>query len=196
MINLTDENFENEIQQVNKPVLVDFSAVWCPPCATLTPILEKIEEAFKERIIFAKVNVDLAPKTSQKFRINPIPTVILFKNGKPVSGFVGVRPEALIRDWLENVLKENGKDKIGKLVKEYEEYAQKNGFKLNPNKKVVEGVIKGLLEREKKFGFRYCPCRRATGNKEEDSKIICPCSYHRQEIERDGHCLCGLFFKA
>jgi len=78
----------------------------------------------------------------------------------------------------------------------YEEYAKKNGFRLNPNRKVVEGVVKSLLEREKKFEARYCPCRRITGNPEEDKKIICPCAYHRLEIERDGHCLCGLFVKA
>jgi len=90
----------------------------------------------------------------------------------------------------------NDDDKIEKVIRKYEEYAKKNRFRLNPNRKVVEGVIKSLLEREKKFGARYCPCRRITGNPEEDKKIICPCAYHRLEIEKDGHCLCGLFVKA
>ena len=89
----------------------------------------------------------------------------------------------------------NDDDKIEKVIREYEEYAKKNGFCLNPNRKVVEGVIKSLLEREKKFGAKYCPCRRITGNLKEDKKIICPCAYHRQEIEKDGHCLCGLFVR-
>jgi len=89
----------------------------------------------------------------------------------------------------------NDDDKIEKVIREYEEYAKKNGFCLNPNRKVVEGVVKSLLEREKKFGAKYCPCRRITGNLKEDKKIICPCAYHRAEIEKDGHCLCGLFVR-
>jgi len=77
----------------------------------------------------------------------------------------------------------------------YGEYARKNGFSLNPDREAVERIVKGLLEREKKFGARYCPCRRITQDQEEDRKIICPCVFHRQEIEKEGHCLCGLFIK-
>ena len=74
-------------------------------------------------------------------------------------------------------------------------YAEKNGFKLNPDREVVERLIKGMLENEKKFGERYCPCRRVTGNKEEDKGKICPCQFMRKEIEEQGRCLCGLFWK-
>ena len=123
--------------------------------------------------------------TAQKFGVDRIPTVILFKRGKPVSGFSGVRPEPVVKEWLEENL----------LIKEYEDHAEKNGFQLNPNKEVVKRLIKGLLENEKKYGQRYCPCRRITGNKEEDKPKICPCVYHLEEIEKDGHCLCGLFVK-
>lgn len=77
----------------------------------------------------------------------------------------------------------------------YEEYAKKNDLSLNPNRKTVEEIIKGLLEREKKFGARYCPCRRVTNNPEEDKKNICPCQFMRMEIEKQGHCLCNLFVK-
>jgi len=88
------------------------------------------------------------------------------------------------------------KEKIKKLIKEYKAYAEKNGFFLNPNREIVETIIKGLLENEKKFQKRYCPCRRPTGNKKEDEKIICPCIWHKKEIEEKGHCLCGLFVKS
>jgi ferredoxin-thioredoxin reductase catalytic subunit len=81
------------------------------------------------------------------------------------------------------------------LIEKYQEYARENGFSLNPDRTAVERIAKGLLENEKKHGFRYCPCRRMTGDKEEDKKIICPCIWHRQELEKDGHCLCGLFVK-
>jgi len=86
-------------------------------------------------------------------------------------------------------------EKIEQLAKEYAEYAQKNGFQLNPDKKTHERVISGLLMNEGKYGEKYCPCRRVTGNKEEDSKKICPCFWHKDEIQKDGHCLCNLYVK-
>lgn len=194
MLELTDENFEKEISNSQKPVLVDFWMFNCPPCFLISPILEKIAGDFKEKIILAKVNLDTAPQTTQKYGINMAPIVILFKEGKPISGFIGARPENEIRGWLEENLK-NQDSEIEKLIKEYEEYAKKRGFSLNPDKKTVEEIVRGLLEREKKFGARYCPCRKIIGNPEEDKKIICPCQFHQLEIERNGHCLCGLFVK-
>ena len=86
-------------------------------------------------------------------------------------------------------------EEIEEIIKKYEIYARENGFRLNPNREVVERIVKGLLEREKEFGVRYCPCRRITGNKEEDKKMICPCIFHQKEIEKFGHCLCGLFVR-
>jgi len=121
---------------------------------------------------------------------------MLFRDGETVSGFVGLYPEPVIRQWLEEKLKKGKeKDGLGKITQESEEYAKQNGFWLNPNRGVVERIINGLIENEKKYGKRYCPCRRITGNREEDAKNICPCVYHRQEIEKEGHCLCGLFIK-
>ena len=81
------------------------------------------------------------------------------------------------------------------LIKEAEEYAEKVGIKLNPNKEKLAVVIKGLMDNNKKHGEVYCPCRIVTGNKEKDKDIICPCVFHRGEIELQGHCLCQLFFK-
>jgi len=194
MLILTDENFEKEISASPKPILVDFYTFWCAPCTILTPILEKLVGEFKEKIIFAKVNLDTAPLAAQKYGVDRIPTVILFNGGKPISGFVGVRSEPEIRKWLEENLKDN-EEKIEKIIKESEEYAIKNGFKLNPSREVVERIIKGLLENEKKYGARYCPCRRVTGNSEEDKPKISPCQFVQKEIEKEGHCLCGLFVK-
>ena len=84
---------------------------------------------------------------------------------------------------------------VEKLIKKYEKYAEDNGFRLNPDKNTTKNLIKSLITRENKFGEKYCPCRRITGDKEEDKKIICPCVYHKDEIERQGHCLCNLFVK-
>jgi thioredoxin len=211
MINLTDENFEQEIQETDKPVLVDFWMPSCAPCFLLSPILEKLANDYRGKIIFAKANLENAPLTAQKYGIDMTPTIILFKEGKPIGGFIGARPEGEIRKWLEENLKSNEKDhdppnspssqpthpkgEIEKIIKEYQEYATKNNFQLNPNREVVERIIKRLLENEKKYGARYCPCRRITGNPEDDKSKICPCAYHRMEIEKNGHCLCGLFVK-
>jgi len=74
------------------------------------------------------------------------------------------------------------------------DYAKKAGFVLNKDKKELSAVIKGLKKNEEKHGFRFCPCRVATGNFDEDKIIICPCIYHKQEIKDNGHCLCRLFF--
>lgn len=81
------------------------------------------------------------------------------------------------------------------MIKNYSEYSRKNGFRLNPNLKIVERIISGLLKNEERKGEKYCPCRVLSGNKEEDSRKICPCAYHKEEIAKDGICYCGLFTK-
>ena len=81
------------------------------------------------------------------------------------------------------------------LREELAEYAKKAGYKLNPNEKIVQGIIAGLLRNRKFNGDIYCPCRIVTKNKEEDKKIACPCIYHHGEIELQDHCKCNLFWK-
>jgi len=81
------------------------------------------------------------------------------------------------------------------LRKNIEEYAKETGVKPNPDKKIVNWIIQGLLKNKEKYGEVYCPCRIVTRDKEKDKEIICPCSFHRKEIESDGHCKCLLFFR-
>jgi len=197
VLELTDQNFEEEIQKAGKPVLVDFWAQWCQPCFILAPILEKVAGDYKDKLILAKADLDRTPNVAQKLGINQIPTVILFKKGKPLSGFIGVRPEPAVKELLDKMLADASEkpDEIEKVIQGYREFAEKNGFKLNPDQEAVKRLAKGLLENEKKYGQRYCPCRRVSGNPEEDKKKICPCDFMRSEIAEQGHCLCGLFFK-
>jgi ferredoxin-thioredoxin reductase catalytic subunit len=87
------------------------------------------------------------------------------------------------------------KKQLDALKEQMKKYAESKGYKLNPNEKVLEGILNGLLRNKKFNGETYCPCRILTDNKEEDKKIICPCIYHPGEIELQGHCKCSLFFK-
>ena len=86
-------------------------------------------------------------------------------------------------------------EKAQKIKDSYRKYAESQGFRLNPDDKVVEMIIKGLLANQEKHGARYCPCRIVTGGKEKDLKTICPCAYHKDEIKEMGHCHCNLFVK-
>ncbi len=81
------------------------------------------------------------------------------------------------------------------LLKKSEDYAKKVGIKLNSDRKIVRGVIKGLLKNKQKHGEDYCPCRVVTGNKNKDKEIICPCVFHLSEIKEKGKCLCWLFVR-
>jgi ferredoxin-thioredoxin reductase catalytic subunit len=83
-----------------------------------------------------------------------------------------------------------------KILKISEEYAEKAGFKLNPDKKQLNMIIKGLKKNQEKYGYQFCPCRVVTGDFEKDREIICPCVFHKDEIKKWGHCLCKLFFSA
>ena len=76
------------------------------------------------------------------------------------------------------------------------EYVAHSPYKLNPDTKIVDRIVKGLVTRKIKFGYAYCPCRLVTGDGERDKKIICPCAYHAEEIELNGECHCKLFVSA
>ena len=78
----------------------------------------------------------------------------------------------------------------------WEKYTEKNDFALNPDKKHVDFVVSGVLENEKKFGLKLCPCRLRDGTRENDLELICPCNFKIQETwKKKGMCWCGLFVK-
>jgi len=79
------------------------------------------------------------------------------------------------------------------IIERSRKYAQENRFQLNPKKEIVDSIALGLMRNREKHGQLYCPCRKVTGDVTEDAKKICPCFWHRQELEKDGHCLCYLF---
>jgi ferredoxin-thioredoxin reductase catalytic chain len=74
-----------------------------------------------------------------------------------------------------------------------EEYARKHGYRLNPNEKQLNVVLRGLARIKGRTGEQYCPCRVRSGDTEKDKIIICPCVYHEDEITKEGHCHCNFF---
>lgn len=74
-------------------------------------------------------------------------------------------------------------------------YAEREGFDINPDPKIVDVVVEGLARNKVKHGARYCPCRPLSGNRDEDKFKICPCKWHKDEIDEYGYCHCVLFFK-
>ena len=94
---ITEENFENEVLNSDKPVLVDFWAQWCGPCRMLGPIIEEIANDYEGKVKVGKVNVDEQPNLASKYGIASIPTVIVFKNGKPEKTLVGLRSKMKLK---------------------------------------------------------------------------------------------------
>ena len=91
-LDLSDSNFEKEVLESSEPVLVDFWAAWCAPCKKLAPVIDELATSYGGRIKVAKLNVDEASMVAARYGIKSIPTVILFKNGKPVEQIVGLQP--------------------------------------------------------------------------------------------------------
>ena len=89
VIELTTENFENEVIKSDLPVIVDFWADWCGPCKRLSPAIEQLSEEH-EKIKFCKVNIDEQPALADQFRIMSIPTLVAFKNGDVSNTSVGL----------------------------------------------------------------------------------------------------------
>lgn len=91
MVNsFNEENFENDVLKAEGAVLVDFYADWCGPCKIMSPIIDEIAEQNIENLKVGKVNVDENGALAEKYNVMSIPTIIIFKNGNPVKGFVGV----------------------------------------------------------------------------------------------------------
>lgn len=89
VLEITDENFEEEVLQGSVPVLVDFWAVWCAPCRTIAPVIDEIAETYGSKVKVGKVNVDDNSKIPNQYGIRSIPTVILFKDGQVAEQVIG-----------------------------------------------------------------------------------------------------------
>ena len=98
----TDENFFTSIEK--GITLVDFFATWCAPCRMLTPIVEKVAEHFDGKIVVAKIDIDDNQKIASQFLVTSIPTLILFKDGKEINRFIGLRDFNAFKGLIDDVL--------------------------------------------------------------------------------------------
>ena len=100
-LEITDANFQEVVLDSDKPVLVDFWAVWCGPCRTISPIVDELHNELEGKAVIGKVNVDENSDTPVKFGVRNIPTLLVFKNGEVVDKIVGAVPKSQIQEKIE-----------------------------------------------------------------------------------------------
>ncbi|SDC52240.1 thioredoxin [Rhodococcus tukisamuensis] len=103
-VTITDDSFKQDVLASDKPVLVDFWATWCGPCKMVAPVLEEIAGENSEKLTIAKLDIDANPASGRGFQVKSIPTLILFKGGKPVKTIVGAKGKAALLKELADVL--------------------------------------------------------------------------------------------
>ncbi len=100
-LTFTDSNFDQEVLQSDQPVLVDFWATWCGPCRQMAPVIDTLAEKYAGLAKVGKVDVDHNPGASQRFNVRGIPTMLIFKGGRPVEQIVGAVPESRLKQKLD-----------------------------------------------------------------------------------------------
>ncbi len=96
VIEITDENFEQEVLSSNQVTLVDFWATWCGPCRKMAPIIDELAQEFEGKVKFVKIKADENLSTAQKYSISGVPSFLIFKNGELVERIVNMVPKSII----------------------------------------------------------------------------------------------------
>jgi thioredoxin 1 len=104
VLEVTDNTFAQEVLQSTPPVLVDVWADWCGPCKAIAPIVEELAREYEGQLKVMKLDVDENPRTASAYRVQSIPTLLVFKDGKPAERIVGAVPKKVIVDTLHRVM--------------------------------------------------------------------------------------------
>jgi thioredoxin 1 len=104
IVQVTDQNFETTVGGAEQLVLLDFWATWCAPCKMLRPVVEELAVEYAGRVTVAELDVDANPQTASKFSVLSIPSLILFRGGKPADRIVGYKPKAYLKQKIDAVL--------------------------------------------------------------------------------------------
>lgn len=104
VIDVTDESFTAEVIRADLPVLVEFTADWCPPCRQMGPVLRALAAEEADRLKVVQLNVDQNPETTNAYKVLSMPTFMVFRGGEPVKAMVGARPKRRLLEELSDVL--------------------------------------------------------------------------------------------
>ena len=105
MVNqISDDTFQAEVLDADKPVLIDFWAEWCGPCKQIGPIIEEVSIELSDQLIVVKLNIDDNPRTPSDYGVRGIPTLMIFKNGEVAGTKIGALPKSKIIEWVESLI--------------------------------------------------------------------------------------------
>jgi thioredoxin 1 len=99
-----DDGFEQQVLQQVKPVIVDFWAPWCGPCKAMAPAFEALADAYADKMIFSKCNVDESQATANRYGIKSIPTLMIFYQGQPIHSVTGMVSQSVLEDAIQKAL--------------------------------------------------------------------------------------------
>ena len=108
VLEITDQDFEDQVLKSDLSVVVDFWAPWCGPCHMIAPLTEKLSKEYESRIKFCKLNVDENPQMAEKYGVMSIPLLLFFRGGQKVDQSLGAVPERILRPKVEALLQQGG----------------------------------------------------------------------------------------
>lgn len=102
-VEFTDENFQSEVLDSEKLVMVDFWATWCGPCRQIAPVIDELAMENGEKVKVGKLDVDSNQNSAMKYQVTNIPTILFFKNGEIVDKVLGAQPKAVLQGKIDNL---------------------------------------------------------------------------------------------